>query len=48
MGKRKRARVSEQKQTLEDEQQMDEDHNASLTNEKTLYEVFMNSLLHFA
>lgn len=39
MGKRKRARVSEQKQTPEDEQQMDEDHNASLTNEKTLYEV---------
>ncbi|KAM5558935.1 chaperone protein dnaJ 6-like [Rosa sericea] len=42
MGKRKRARVSEQKQAPEageDEQPMDEDHNASSSNNKTLYEV---------
>ncbi|PRQ44592.1 putative DnaJ domain-containing protein [Rosa chinensis] len=42
MGKRKRARVSEQKQAPEageDERPMDEDHNASSSNNKTLYEV---------
>ncbi|ONH95411.1 hypothetical protein PRUPE_7G068800 [Prunus persica] len=44
MGKRKRARVSEQKQARqveeeEEQQQSDVDHNPTSTNEKTLYEV---------
>ncbi|CAL9025844.1 unnamed protein product [Prunus brigantina] len=44
MGKKKRARVSEQKQAREveeeeEQQQSDEDHNPTSTNEKTLYEV---------
>lgn len=47
MGKRKRARVSEQKQARqveeeEEQQQSDVDHNPTSTNEKTLYEVIKN------
>lgn len=53
MGKRKKARVSEQKQARqveeeEEQQQSDEDHNPTSTNEKTLYEVIKNYIQNFA